>query len=160
MRKMTQRARRGKRSWKITPWLCVWLLRAQHRHPDTRLSVTHVVLPEVYEDTSQHRLLVLLLAGGLSAQYHSLCSTDGDTHQGLCHFRGHSFVLKFVTGVTDKERKNCAAHKDPKLLPTSKYHSWPPLLTYDSIPKGNSWLMAIVALKVFLLSLQTSSLPR
>jgi hypothetical protein len=32
--------------------------------------------------------------------------------------------------------------------------------TYNSIPKGNSWLMAMVALKVFLLSLHTSSLPR
>lgn len=32
--------------------------------------------------------------------------------------------------------------------------------TYDSIPRGNSWLMATVALNVFLLSLHTSSLPR
>lgn len=32
--------------------------------------------------------------------------------------------------------------------------------THDSMPRGKSWLMAIVALKFFLLSLQTSSLPR
>lgn len=34
------------------------------------------------------------------------------------------------------------------------------LNTYDSMPRGKSSLMAIVALKLFLLSLQTSSLPR
>lgn len=33
-------------------------------------------------------------------------------------------------------------------------------LTHDSMPRGKSWLMAIVALKFFLLSLQTSSRPR
>lgn len=32
--------------------------------------------------------------------------------------------------------------------------------THDSMPRGKSWLMAIVALKFFLLSLQTSSLPK
>lgn len=32
--------------------------------------------------------------------------------------------------------------------------------TYDSMPRGKSWLMATVALKFFLLSLHTSSLPR
>lgn len=32
--------------------------------------------------------------------------------------------------------------------------------TYDSMPRGKSWLMATVALKYFLLSLHTSSLPR
>lgn len=31
---------------------------------------------------------------------------------------------------------------------------------YDSMPRGKSWLMATVALKFFLLSLHTSSLPR
>lgn len=32
--------------------------------------------------------------------------------------------------------------------------------TYDSMPKGKSWLIATVALKFFLLSLHTSSRPR
>lgn len=32
--------------------------------------------------------------------------------------------------------------------------------THESMPRGKSWLMATVALKFFLLSLQTSSLPR
>lgn len=32
--------------------------------------------------------------------------------------------------------------------------------THDSMPRGKSWLIAMVALKFFLLSLQTSSLPR
>ncbi len=32
--------------------------------------------------------------------------------------------------------------------------------TYDSMPRGKSWLMATVALKFFLLSLHTSSRPR